>query len=483
MLGAIGLGLSAIGTVGSLVQGNKAGQNQQAALQSQSALSQEQAARDREMLAYFNSTFKPAEMSLIGDVFGFDPSSLKQLEMSPEDKAKVSELENLIKQRTDWISGTTSRKNQPSRDLWNSEISKARAELERLTAPKYDKATITKTAQQQATEDQLANIDKLAAADPEIKAALDGLSGASTVLNNQTQAGLSKLNSLAAANPEIRAGLQRLSEMTRGPASARDFLDESRKDINYYESNPLKYETEAGRAAAEVQQGADREREAAARRMLSRGVNPNSGAALEFDRLAGLQTSANKVFASNSARDVARTGAYGRKLTDYQRRIQGMGLANDANQSEFSRTGTLVDANRAYDMDQFNKGTTVFNSEQNSGQQDFTRKGAILDAMRGVGTDNFNKATSAFNLNQGANQQAINNKLNVLSLGRGLTSSAGLNSAAQTQGNIATSYGNSAGNWGGAAGNFANIGLNIADKAGWFDKPKDEDKAGGLVWA
>lgn len=469
-LAAIGLGLSAIGTVGSLVQGNKAGQNQQAALNSQSALSQEQAARDREMLAYFNSTFKPAEMTLISDVFGFDPSSLKQLEMSPEDKAKVSELENLIKQRSDWITGTTSKKNQPSRDLWNAEISKARAEIERLTAPKYDKATITKTAQQQATEDQLANIDKLAAADPEIKAALDGLSGASTVLNNQTQAGLSKLNTLAAANPEIRAGLRRLSETTRGPASAKDFLDVTSAPVEYYENNPLQYETEAGMASAEVQQSADRERQAANRRMLSRGINPNSGAALEFDRLAGLQTSANKVFAGNVARNTARDSAYSRRLEDIRRRIQGMVSANDANQSEFSRTGALVDANRAYDMDQFNKGTTVFNSEQNSGQQDFARKGAILDAMRGLRTDNFNIATSAFNTNQGAKQQAINNKLAVLGLGRGLTSSAGLNSAAQTQGNIANSYGNSAGNWGGAAGNFANIGLNIADKAGWFDK-------------
>lgn len=191
--------------------------------------------------------------------------------------------------------------------------------------------------------------------------------------------GLDRLDTLSRNQPQVLAGLRPQSIV-----SPQSYLNESRAPIDYYETDPLQYETEAGRAAAEVQQSADREREASGRRMLSRGINPNSGAAMEFDRLAGLQTSANKVFASNTARDVARTGAYSRKMTDYQRRIQGMGLAGDADQAEFNRGLSLSGEQRAASTDQFNQSQAALNARMGVDNNVFNRQLATQSLGRGL---------------------------------------------------------------------------------------------------
>lgn len=192
------------------------------------------------------------------------------------------------------------------------------------------------------------------------------------------KAGLDNLDALAAQRPDLQ-GLR-----ARSIVSGQDYLNESTKPIDYYETNPLQYETEAGRASAEVQQAADRERQAANRRLLSRGINPNSGAALEFDRMAGLQTSANKVFAANAARNTARDAGYNRRLTDYDRRIKGMRMAGDADNEEFNRGLSLAGEKRAGNLDAFNKAATALNNRRGASQDVFNRNLATFQLGRGL---------------------------------------------------------------------------------------------------
>lgn len=49
--------------------------------------------------------------------------------------------------------------------------------------------------------------------------------------------------------------------------------------------------------------------------------------------------------------------------------------------------------------------------------------------------------------------------------------SAGMGSAASSMGNVASNYGNTADMYSGAAGEWTKFGLNVADKAGWFNNP------------
>lgn len=251
-----------------------------------------------------------------------------------------------------------------------------------------------------------------------------GMERLDTLARQDSTSGLQGLRARPAVSSQDYLGLNTASKV-----SGQDFLNESRAPIAYYENDPLQYETEAGRAAADVQQSADRERQAAGRRMMSRGINPNSGAALEFDRLAGLQTSANKVLASNSARGMARDADYGRKLTDYERRIRGMGLANDTDQGDFMRRTAVMDRAGGADREEFSRGLSLA-GEQRAGRIDnFNLAKQALDTRQGVEQNNFNRNIATFQLGRGL--QPVGLALSNQSMG-------GLQSASNAYGQVAS---------------------------------------------
>lgn len=202
----------------------------------------------------------------------------------------------------------------------------------------------------------------------------------------ETAQGLRRLDELAKGDPAIAAELQGLYGMSDSPVSAQDYLDASRENIDYWNTDPAVLAMESQRAAETAQQEADAQQQAERERLFAYGVNPASGVFAGAQRRGGLEASGNRISAINTAIRGARDAEYGRKVDAYGRRIQGMGLANDTALGNFTRKAGLLDTRRAMGMDDFNRGLQSFSTRQGAKLTDFNRRMAAVGLGKGVGT-------------------------------------------------------------------------------------------------
>lgn len=205
-------------------------------------------------------------------------------------------------------------------------------------------------------------------------------------LDAESTAGLARIDELARRDPSIAAGLNELSGMADSPVSARDFLDASRENIDYWNTDPNVLRYESQRAAEAAQQESDAEQRDVMNRMAAYGINPASGRFAGTLRRASLGAAANRISAINRAIEGARGAEYGRKVDAYGRRLQGMGLANEAAQGNFARRAGILDTRRAMGMDDFNKGLQAFSTREGAKLTDFNKRMGAVGLGKGIGT-------------------------------------------------------------------------------------------------
>lgn len=328
-------------------------------------IAKEQAELGREQWGEYRKDLYPGEKAFIQETMGYDPNEISRYSAAQDEIAQIEARGNaLVNPATQ---GGLRRKEydeegslRPDRYRYGDDQPAARPVAAGLSP------------QDQARLQQLRSIPRPTSRRPGIDA--------------ETKQGLQRLDELAKGDPAIAAELQGLHGMSDSPVSAQDYLDASRENIDYWNTDPAVLTMESQRAAETAQQEADAQQQAERERLFAYGVNPASGVFAGAQRRGGLEASGNRISAINAAIRGARDAEYGRKVDAYGRRVQGMGLANDTALGNFTRKAGLLDTRRAMGMDDFNRGLQSFSTRQGARLTDFNKRMAAVGLGKGVGT-------------------------------------------------------------------------------------------------
>lgn len=323
-------------------------------------ISKEQAALGREQWGEYKKDLYPGEKAFIQETMGYDPNEVSQYSAAQDEIARIEARGN-----TPVAQSGLRRREYDEEGSLRPDTYTYRDDQPRPVAAGL-------SPQDQARLQQLRSVPRPTSRRPGLDA--------------ETTQGLQRIDELSRDDPAITRELNQLSGMTDSPVSARDYLDASRENIDYWNTDPAVLAMESQRAAETAQQENDARQAAENERLFSYGVNPASGVFAGAQRRGGLDASANRISAITAAIRGARDADYGRKVDNYSRRIQGMGLANETASGNFARKAGVLDTRRALNMDALNKGLQAFSTRQGANLTDFNKRATAVGLGKGVGT-------------------------------------------------------------------------------------------------